>query len=83
MDTMHRLWEVEESEGQRQYGEDYHAIEYFIKWHYIVSVWPESDHIHEGMGFLTQHIKITNAFQKSLQSRNSSISLPYWDGTAQ
>jgi Common central domain of tyrosinase len=41
----------------------------------------DADHIHEGNGFIAQHIKMTNIFEKAMQAVDPSISLPYWDFT--
>ena len=32
-------------------------------------------------GFLTQHMKLTNAFEKAMQAVDLSVALPYWDFT--
>lgn len=37
--------------------------------------------MHDGMGFVTQHIAITNEFEAALQLINPSVSMPYWDFT--
>ena len=39
------------------------------------------DKIHDGLGVVTQHIAITQAFELSLQSIAPHISVPYWDYT--
>ena len=33
------------------------------------------------MGFLTQHVKMTNLFEAAVQAVDPSVSLPYWDFT--
>jgi MFS family permease len=45
------------------------------------AAWQDADHIHEGLGFLPQHIKLSNLFELSLQAVNPSLSLPYWEFT--
>jgi Common central domain of tyrosinase len=41
----------------------------------------DSDHFHEGNGFMAQHIKITNMFESAVQAVDPSVALPYWDFT--
>jgi hypothetical protein len=49
--------------------------------HHFNAAWQDGDHIHEGLGFLPQHLKLTNMFELSMQSVDPSVSLPYWDFT--
>ncbi len=81
MDAMHELWVTSEDEGQELYGEDYHSQVYFTEAHTFNAGQIDADHIHEGLGFLPQHIKITNMFEKAMQAVNPSVSLFYWDYT--
>jgi len=41
----------------------------------------QHDRLHDGMGFLTQHLSMTNEYELSLQSVTPSIAMPYWDFT--
>ena len=34
--------------------------------------------MHDGMGFLTQHVALSNSFELSLQSIKPNMALPYW-----
>ena len=81
MDAMHTLWTVNEADGQTKYGEYYHSAEFYTQAHHFNAAQRESDHIHEGLGFIAQHVKMSNAFEKSMQSVNPAVSLPYWDFT--
>jgi len=81
MDSMWKMWEVSEEEGQELYGDDFHNYAYLLEFHYFNAAWIHSDHIHEGNGFMAQHIKMSNIFEKSMQRVDPSISLPYWDFT--
>lgn len=78
MDAMHALWEYTEEEGQAKYGEDFHSSTYFSEAHHFNAAWIESDHIHEGLGFIPQHLKLSNRFEKSMQAVNPMVTLPYW-----
>ena len=37
--------------------------------------------MHDGLGFLTQHIALSLAFEQSMQAVNPRVALPYWDFT--
>ena len=81
MDAMFTLWDVDEDAGQSLYGEQYHSASYFAAAHDFNAAQQDSDHIHEGLGFLPQHIKLTNMFEEAMQAVDPSITLPYWDFT--
>jgi Common central domain of tyrosinase len=81
MDAMQLLWTTEEEHGQSLYGPDFHNATYFGYAHFFQASMPDSDHYHNGAGFLPQHIQLTNAFEKSMQAVDPSVSLPYWDCT--
>ena len=81
MDAMYTLWSVSEEDGQVLYGDKYHSATYFTEAHTFNAGQQDSDHIHEGLGFLPQHIKMTNMFEESVQQVDPSFSLPYWDFT--
>ena len=81
MDAMYALWDTDEEEGQELYGENFHSSSYFAAAHDFNAAQQDSDHIHEGLGFLPQHIKLTNMFESAVQAVDPSIALPYWDFT--
>ena len=81
MDAMFAIWDIDEEDGQEAYGENFHSEIYFAEAHNFNAAQVDSDHIHEGMGFLPQHIKISNTFELSMQAYNPAVSLPYWDFT--
>jgi hypothetical protein len=81
MDAMATMWTVSEDDGVATYGSSYHNYAYLLEFHYFNAAWRHSDHVHEGNGFQPQHMKMSNIFEKSMQSVDPSISLPYWDFT--
>ena len=81
MDAMYTMWTTTEEVGKELYGDDYHNYAYLLEFHYFNAAWMDADHVHEGIGFLAQHIKMSNIFEKSMQTVDPSISLPYWDYT--
>lgn len=81
LDAMFVLHVTGEEEGQAKYGEDFHNATFFTNMHYFQASFRDSDHFHEGDGFLAQHLKITYYYEKAIQSVDPSISLFYWDYT--
>lgn len=79
--AMNVLWETEEDEGQKKYGDDFHNIQWFAQLHHFNAAWKDADHFHEGLGFLPQHIKLSNMFELAIQAVDPSVSLFYWDFT--
>jgi hypothetical protein len=75
------MYSVTQEVGEELYGDDYKPSSYLLGFHHFNSAWQESDHIHEGNGFLPQHIKMTNIVEATLQAIDPSVSLPYWDFT--
>ncbi len=75
------MYELEEAEGQEIYGEHFHNYARLLEYHYFNAAWKDADHIHEGNGFLPQHMKMDLIFQKSMQAIDPFITLPYWDFT--
>jgi len=81
MDTMHTLWEYTDEEGQEKFGSNFQNSTWFTRAHYFGASQQDADHIHEGLGFLLNHHKMSNMFEKAMQAVNPSVTLPYWDYT--
>jgi len=81
MDAMYKLWSTSDDEGGAMYGTNFHSHSYFAQLHDFNSAWRDADHIHEGVGFLMQNIKISNMFELAMQAVNPAVALPYWDYT--
>ena len=81
MDAMYVLYSTEEKKGVKLYGDSFHNSTYYLQAHHFNAAWRDGDHIHEGLGFLAQHIKITNMFEEAMQAVDPSVSMPYWDFT--
>jgi hypothetical protein len=81
MDAMYTLWEYDTKKGQKKFGDDYYDADFFAETHFYNAGFRDSDHIHEGLGFMAQHIKMTNLFEKAMQAVDPSVSLFYWDFT--
>lgn len=81
MDAMHTLWTLSDEDGKQKYGANYHSAQYFTAAHDFNAAQKDADHIHEGLGFLLQHIKLTNMFESAVQVVNPAVTIPYWDFT--
>jgi hypothetical protein len=79
--AMYQMWELEEDEGQAKYGPNFHNYARLLEYHYFNAAWQDADHVHEGNGFLPQHMKMDLIFSRSLAAIDPSISLMYWDFT--
>ncbi|KAJ8613993.1 hypothetical protein CTAYLR_005639 [Chrysophaeum taylorii] len=67
--------------GKELYGPGYQSVGDLVARHLRGSGNIVSDELHEGLGFLSQHAALSNEFEKSLQSVDPSVALPYWDFT--
>ena len=74
METPHAL-------GEAMYGKDYQSIQNFVDVHLNMAAARGTDKLHDGMGFLTQHMALTTEFEMSVQSISPHIAVPYWDYT--
>lgn len=81
MDAMFALYQHSDEEGKKLYGSNYRSMNYLLQIHYFNAAWQDGDHIHEGNGFITQHIKLTNIYELAMQAVDPSVALPYWDFT--
>ena len=81
LDAMRTLYDVNYTAGILKYGPNYRDMTYFVKKHTELAGDSSCDHLHEGLGFLTNHVAFTLEFELSLQAIEPSISMPYWDYT--
>ena len=81
MEAMYAIWSTSEEDGQEKYGSNFHNSTYFASAHDFNAAWVDSDHVHEGLGFIPQHVKLTNLVELAMQAYDPSVSMPYWDFT--
>jgi hypothetical protein len=70
--------ELSEEEGTKKYGTNFRPSSCTTRFHYFNAAHQDADHIHEGNGFLAQHIKLTNMYEESVQIVDSTVTVPYW-----
>eukprot|EP00595_Chromulina_sp_UTEXLB2642_P002508 CAMPEP_0196765442 /NCGR_PEP_ID=MMETSP1095-20130614/8865_1 /TAXON_ID=96789 ORGANISM="Chromulina nebulosa, Strain UTEXLB2642" /NCGR_SAMPLE_ID=MMETSP1095 /ASSEMBLY_ACC=CAM_ASM_000446 /LENGTH=510 /DNA_ID=CAMNT_0042123479 /DNA_START=713 /DNA_END=2245 /DNA_ORIENTATION=+ len=75
------MWKIDTEAGKAIYGDNYYSIQSFTEEHALASNDIRCDSFHEGSGFLTHHLAITNSFEASLRAIDPSVTLPYWDFT--
>jgi hypothetical protein len=81
MDAMEVLYRVKEAEGRKLYGNGYRDIGYFVRLHNSLAGMRDCDHMHDGLGFLTQHTLLNIDFERVVRMVNPAVSLPFWDYT--
>lgn len=81
MDANYIIYSTSEEKGQALYGANFRNSTSLTRYHHFSAAQQDADHIHEGNGFLTQHIKFSNMFEDSLRAIDPALSLPYWDFT--
>lgn len=80
-DTLETAYGLSTEIGRAAYGPMYKAAEDFTLIHNTMSGHMDCDHLHGGLGFLPQHAAMTLSFERSLQTVNPQITMPYWDYT--
>lgn len=79
--TARVLWDIPTVIGQQRYGSLYRGIDYFVNLHNSLAGAKDCDHMHDGLGFLTLHVALSQRFEQALQAVTPRMSLPYWDFT--
>lgn len=80
-DAMSTVWHTETVDGQALYGKAFYNIDYFNKYHLSQASSFSCDHMHDGLGFMTQHVALTVKFERALQAVDPSVAMHYWDFT--
>lgn len=78
LDTFLVLHQTSTSSGRQTYGPHYQSLTDLQLLHLSAATDRREDHLHDGMGFLTQHVAMTMAFELSLQTVHPHLSVPYW-----
>lgn len=81
LDAMYVLWNVSTVDGQKMYGEKYKSAYYFTQVHIDAVMVGGCDQFHEGIGFLSNHVYLTNYFEQSLQLVDPRTALHYVEYT--
>ena len=79
LDAAAEIWNNRQSEGEAKYGKMFTSVDTLVAVHSLASNDIMCDGFHEGSGFLTHHLALTNTFEAALRSIDPSVTLPYWD----
>jgi len=79
LDAAYKIWEYTTDEGRALYGDKFTGIHTYVKEHATASEDIMCDQFHEGSGFLTHHLALSNSFEAALRAVDPSVTLPYWD----
>jgi hypothetical protein len=81
LDAMHTLWGLGTHDGKALYGDKYISVQDLTTIHLERSSAQKCDHMHVGLGFLTNHVVLSNLFEQSVLAVDPRTALPYWDYT--
>jgi Common central domain of tyrosinase len=79
LDAAAEIWNNRQLEGEAKYGKMFTSVDTLVAVHSLASNDIMCDGFHEGTGFLTHHLALTNTFEAALRAINPSVTLPYWD----
>lgn len=81
LDSFVTLYKTPTAEGVKTYGKNYRSITDLCAMHLRAAGTRDTDHIHDGLALVTQHVAMTMEFELSLQSVAPRLAVPYWDYT--
>ena len=81
LDTFVTLYKTSTAGGVNVYGENYRSLTDLCAMHLRAAGQRNVDHIHGGLGLVTQHVAMTMEFELSMQSVAPRLAVPYWDYT--
>lgn len=68
--------------GSDQMGPDFLGMDFLVRLHHETAAQRDADHMHQGVGFLAQHAKLSMLLEQSLRTVDKRAGvLPYWDPT--
>ena len=81
MAAARRLWDLSPADGRARYGSNFKSIGEIVELHVTRANQRDHDHLHNGLGTLTNHVALTWMFEQSLRAVDASLTCPYWDFT--
>ena len=81
LDTFVTLFQTPTAEGVKTYGKNYRSLTDLCAIHLRAAGKRDSDHIHDGLALVTQHVAMTMEFELSMQTVAPRLAVPYWDYT--
>ena len=81
LDAVEIMWNTSIADGRAKFGRKFINQQHLATLHIAFAGTRDSDHLHEGHGFLANHVKISRVFEESLQAIDKRLTLPYHDLT--
>ena len=81
LDSFVTLYKTSTAEGVKTYGKHYRSLTDLCAMHLRAAGKRNTDHIHDGLALITQHVAMTMEFELSLQTVAPRLAVPYWDYT--
>lgn len=77
------IFTTQASEGRALYGAEFKDISYFLAKHNDLASDKACDHMHDGTGFLSNHISMQLEWDRVLALVDPSVTTPVWDYTVE
>uniref|UniRef100_A0A6V1P2Y2 Tyrosinase copper-binding domain-containing protein n=1 Tax=Heterosigma akashiwo TaxID=2829 RepID=A0A6V1P2Y2_HETAK len=81
LDAMRTMVDTPTRQGKMIYGPAYFDMMYYTNLHNQYAGDRFCDHMHNGMGFLPEHLGLTLAMEQGMQVVDPELTVPYWDFT--
>mmetsp|Transcript_6339 Transcript_6339/g.19217 ORF Transcript_6339/g.19217 Transcript_6339/m.19217 type:complete len:696 (-) Transcript_6339:220-2307(-) len=75
------VFSSDEERERMAHASGYRSIAHIARRHVVGASARSGDQLHDGLGFLPQHMALSNEFEKALQAVDARVALPYWDFT--
>ncbi len=81
LNAFHTLWEYDQEVGVAKFGDKYTSMDTLVAAHSMASNDIMCDAFHDGSGFLTHHLALTNGVEAAMRAVDPSVTMHYWDFT--
>jgi len=81
LDAQRDMIDTPTRQGKMIYGPRYFDMMYFTNLHNTYAGDRICDHMHNGIGFLPEHLGLTLSTEQGLQAVDPVLTVPYWDFT--
>lgn len=81
LDALDAVFRTEGDVGRRIYGGGFRSAPELSALHGVNSARRDADHVHRGLGFTAQHVRLDKLLGHALRAVNARVCAPYWDWT--
>jgi len=78
LDGFMTIYRTNARTGTEMYGKHFKPLSDFVNVHLEAAGSRDVDHIHDGLGLVTQHTALTMEFELALQAVTPRLTVPYW-----